>query len=361
VPRPARIFPLKKRHFGLALGSLFLVPALLVFGQSPTLGASLPDQTPSDTVGSIEGDSISVQGPMTVQVVNGLVKTILRSGSDIRVKSGRAEIDLVEGGRIVVCGPAHLTILKSGGALTLALESGTVHVYITHAPALTVYTPQIQAQPFAIGEGRQDALVGFDSPGAMCIRAKFGAIRLNQQFTGQKLIVPQGGDVMVTNGQLDAVQSGTGRCSCELEMASIPPPHMNTEASFLASAAESEPKPLAASGVGPPASPAGSSDQPIYHVFMPPLRYDANAKIQDVPDPHLIMLVRQVRVRPTLIFEGRVEGNPVVAENTSQQIIPAQRDSKEKMEAKKPPSQQASDSMVDRVKSFFRRLWSGNS
>jgi hypothetical protein len=192
--------------------------------------APLPDEVPSDTIGSIVGDSISVQGPMTVQVVNGTVKTILRSGSDIHVKSGRARIDLVEGGRIVICGPAHLTILKSGGALTVALESGTVHAYVNHGPALTVYTPEIQAQPIAIGEGAQDALVGFDTPRSMCIRAKSGAVRLEQQLTGQSLLVPEGGDVLLTNGQLDGVRVSSGRCTCELEEeAKIAPPHFEQE------------------------------------------------------------------------------------------------------------------------------------
>ena len=44
---------------------------------------------------------------------------------------------------------------------------------------------------------------------------------------------------------------------------------------------------------------------------MPPLRYDASAKVQDEPDPKLIVLVRRVRVRPTLIFQSRVEGDPL--------------------------------------------------
>jgi hypothetical protein len=322
--------------------------------------APLPDETPSDTIGAIEGNAIAVQGPMSVQVVNGLVKTILRSGSDIRVKSGRAQINLVEGGRIVICGPAHLTILKSGGSLTLALESGTVHAFLSHGPALTVYTAQIQAQPVAIGDGAQDSLVGFDTPGAMCVRAKNGAIRLEQQLTGQSVVVPQGGDVMVINGQLDGVRAGTGHCSCDLEIAKIAPPHMDNETAMIA-AKDNKPKPPTATGSETPLAPVISSDQPIYHVFMPPLRYDASAKIQDVPDPRLIILVRHVRVRPTLIFEARVEGNPVVAENPPPQVLAAPRAKTEKSESSKLANSQASASMVNRVKSFFRRLWSRSS
>jgi len=43
------------------------------------------------------------------------------------------------------------------------------------------------------------------------------------------------------------------------------------------------------------------------------LVYDANAKVQPEFDPRMIVLVRRVRVRPTLIFQGRVEGVAVAA------------------------------------------------
>src|ERR1700730_5883305 len=55
-------------------------------------------------------------------------------------------------------------------------------------------------------------------------------------------------------------------------------------------------------------------EEPVYQVFMPPLQYDAKTKVQAEFDPNLIILVRRVRVRPTLIFQGHVEGDPVVAQ-----------------------------------------------
>ncbi len=149
--------------------------------------AARPDEPPSDSVGVIDGEAIRVTGPMSVEVVRGQVRTVLRSGSDVRVKSGTARIDLVEGGQISICGPAHLSVLKSRGSLTIALDTGTIHVHIERDLALTVYTPQIQAQTVAIGNEPRDALVGFDTSGAMCIRANRGAVRVEQQLTGYKL------------------------------------------------------------------------------------------------------------------------------------------------------------------------------
>src|SRR5229473_716157 len=147
----------------------------IAFAAILAAGAALPDEPAWDTVGVIEGEAIVVSGPMSVEVVHGQVKTILRSGSDVRVKSGIARIDLVEGGQISICGPAHLSVLKSGGSLTVALDTGTIHAHIEHQTALTVYTPQIQAQPVAIGDESQDVLVGFDTPAVMCVRALRGA------------------------------------------------------------------------------------------------------------------------------------------------------------------------------------------
>jgi len=326
--------------------------------------AARPDQPPFDTVGAIDGDAIAVSGSMSVEVANGQVKTILRSGSDVRVKSGRARIDLVEGGNILICGPAHFSVLKSAGSLTLALDFGVIRAHIVHEPALTIYTAQLQARPVAIGDSPQDTLVGFDATGAMCIRASSGAVRLEQQLTGQNVIVPQGGDILVNNAQLDSLRSGAGHCTCESTIArSAPVVAPSPEVSTLATPEEirksqAEGK-RAVTQPDPPSAPA--REEPVYQVFMPPLSYDANAKVQAEFDPKLIMLVRRVRVRPTLIFQGRVEGEPVtVASSTPQTPSPVDAHSPQKSDPKA-AQPGADDSMFGRVRSFFRRLWTRSS
>jgi hypothetical protein len=317
-----------------------------------TAAAARPDNPSDDTVGTIEGEAIALQGPMTVEVVHGQITTVLRSGNDIRVKSGRARLDLVEGGQIAICGPAHLSVLKSRGSLTLALDTGIIHAHIEHQPALTIYTAQIQAKPLAIGDGPQDVLIGFDAPGAMCVRATSGAIRLEQQLTGQSVIVPQGGDIFLNNGQLEGLQNTAGHCACDLQIAKGDPPA--PEISRVATAEEIQQRDAEAKKT--PATPekpvAKAKEEPVYQVFMPPLSYDAHAAVQrDNFDPKLILLVRRVRVRPTLIFLGRVEGNPVTAQNTAAPSKPVPQTS-----TAAPP--QTDDSMVNRVRAFFRRLFS---
>jgi hypothetical protein len=329
-----------------------LLGASMALASGALLAAARSDNPSDDIVGTIDGDTIALQGPMTVEMVHGQIKTVLRSGNDIRVKSGRARLDLVEGGQIAICGPAHLSVLKSGGSLTLALDTGIIALHIEGKPALTVYTAQIQARPIAIGNGPQEALIGFEAPGTMCVKSSTGAIRLEQQLTAQNVIVPQGGDVLVKDGRLEGLQNTPGHCSCELQLAKdterVP------ELSRLATTDEIRQQELEVKKAPAPEKPPAAKEEPVYQVFMPPLSYDAHAAVQnDNFDPKLILLVRRVRVRPTLIFQGRVEEptappkaiaakavTPTPA--TSSAAAPAQND----------------DSLVNRVRAFFRRLFS---
>ena len=316
--------------------------------------AARPDETLSDSVGVIDGESVSVTGPMSLEVVNGQAKTLLRSGSDVRVKSGTARIDLLEGGQISICGPAHLSVLKSGGSLTVALDTGTIHVFIEHDLPLNIYTPQIQAHTVAVGGGPRDALVGFDSSGAMCVRANRGAVQLEQQLTGKNALLPQSGDVFIFNGQLENLRSSAGHCACELQSAKeTPPPQVGQ----LATAEEARKQGSEAKASKPTAAaePALATEEPVYHVFMPPLIYDAKAKVQPEVDPRMIVVVRRVRVRPTLIFQGRVEGIAVAAVTPTQPPAPAAAANAAK------PAAPASDSFVNRVRNFVHKLWPSSS
>jgi hypothetical protein len=318
--------------------------------------APAPDQPVGDAVGLIEGEDIAVTGPMSVEIVGGTAKTILRSGSDVRVKSGQARISLVEGGQISICGPAHLSVLKSGGAVTVALESGAIHARLEQEPALSVYTAQIQGRPVAIGDEPRDFLVGFESAGVMCVRTYRGAMHLEQQLSGQSVMVPQGGDVTLANGQIDSLGNGAGRCKCELQVAKAPavPPAGNGMPAASRENPNNETVANSADAAGTVEKPS-KKEEPIYTVDMPPLRFDANAKVQPEPDPRLMVIVRRVRVRPTLIFQGRVEGVVVAAAAAAPPQPPV---APARATPAAPPPQ---GSVIDRVRSFFRNLWTRGS
>jgi hypothetical protein len=415
--------------------------------------ADTPDKPVGDAVGTIEGDAIALQGPMSVDFVNGQVKTMLHSGNDIRVKSGQAQIDLVEGGKIAICGPAHLSLLKSGGSLTVALDTGVIHVHVEAGPSITVYTPQIQAKPIAIGDGAEDVLIGFDAKGVMCVRADNGAIRLEHQLSGQSVIVPQGGDILLNNGTLEGISNTGGHCECEIQIAKValPPPEVSriatpdeirqrdaakaAEAEAVKEAAENAASDRAAaekaaadklaadnaasenaaaraaaarataqqpaaqqaaaaqaqvassnSGgntVKPPvpwgegAAPAPvqkkietpKGTEPVYQVLMPPLSFDAKAAAPaDNFDPKFIVLVRRVRVKPTLIFKGTVEGETPVAKQVSDVKpvsttatvgpVPQSKGTSQTAPQSAKPAPPPDNSVVNRVRNYIRHLFS---
>ncbi|MGC1620784.1 MAG: hypothetical protein WA765_20005 [Candidatus Acidiferrum sp.] len=314
--------------------------------------AGTPDQPASDAVGVIEGEDISVTGPVSMDVVGGQTKTILRSGSDVRVKSGQARLSLVEGGQISICGPAHFSVLKSGGALTVALESGAIHARLEQAPALTVYTAQIQAQTVAIGDAPREILVGFENPGLMCIRTYRGALRVEQQLSGQSVMVPQGEDVMLVDGQIDTLSNGAGHCNCELQIAKAPaaPRPGNGTTAAAQETVSGDPAQNSSDAVtSTPDEKPAAKDEPIYQVDMPPLIFDAKAAVQPEPDPRLMAVVRRVRVRPALIFRGSVEDEPMAAAAATPPRPPVAN-----APAMTTPTQK---SMVERMRSFFRKLW----
>ena len=321
--------------------------AAVALAPSGTGRAAPPDEPPANVVGVIDGESIAMDGSLKLEVVAGQVRTVLHSGGNVRVNSGTARVDLAEGGQMAVCGPAHFSVLKSGGALTVALDSGTVRVRVEREIELTVYTPQFQARLVSIGGGAQEALVGLEPSGAMCVRAASGAVRIEQQLTGQSVLLPQGGNIVLTNGQIDSQRPGAARCSCELQRTPDAPP----EVSLLASAKQMRLK-KAAPAAEQPAAP----EEPVYQVFMPPLAFDASAQTQPEPDPRLILLARRVRVRPTLIFRGRVGGEEVASAAMTPPLAAAA--SSAAPAAHKPA---AGNSVVDRVRSLLHRIWTPSS
>ena len=54
-------------------------------------------------------------------------------------------------------------------------------------------------------------------------------IRLEHQLSGQSVIVPQGGDILLNNGTLDGISNTGGHCECEIQIAkeALPPPEVS--------------------------------------------------------------------------------------------------------------------------------------
>ena len=316
-------------------------------------------------VGRIEGDNISVRGEVHVVNENGRSYTAFSSGSQITVRSGRARIELATGGEIGVCGPARFSLVRAGASLTLALDYGRVRARVANPADLRIYTPQVQASPMA-AIGRADDLgVGLEENGKMCVLAASGALRLEPQFGGETIVVPQGTEAILQDGQLASLSAGARNCGCDALDAKreTPAPPVNSAVRIPLTASETAaapPAPQTAEKKAPQPPPSAPGEQPIWKIYMPPLTYDASAAnapgspakggIMPPPSAETALLFREVYVEPMIIWRGEVEAPSKKAPSTV--ATNAQAPDASAQPAKKP-------SFGARLSNFFRRMFGG--
>ena len=307
-------------------------------------------------IGRIEGDDLQVVTKTPSGEETNAAPTVVASGSDVTLRSGHALILLDSGGEISVCGPAHFKMVKASGAVTLALDYGRVHPSVESADTFTIYTPTIVATPISIAGGQRDMTLGLAQSGEMCVLTRVGAMRVVPQFSDQSVIIPQGGTVTLNGGQITSLKGAVDDCSCEFPRAlrqRLPPspasPTPEREVSELRHPVQPERKEAADSP-----KPPGTGEEPVYTVLMPPLSFDPNAPAPPPDaDPETILLVREVRMRSSVVYRGHV--NPA--------SVPAATTVAESSTPSKPGTNSGNDrpvgpqpGVLERVRSFIRKL-----
>jgi hypothetical protein len=324
----------------------FFAAALSAMVFAANAKAQDADQPPPGTVARVEGPEVSVDsGTALLGTTPSIPSVYLTNGSIVTVHAGRARMLLLAGGQVDICGPAKLTLLYSAGAVTLALNFGRIHVQLPSTATLRIFTPTIIATPLEISGGTRDITAGLDLNDSLCVRATSGALRLEQQFTGEDLIVPQAGEFFLANGKLIPVAGAPGSCQCEaLHVQSAPPPQipvmgisgrqnlaptpeppvteasatpppafpiaqpnvqlraleLNNDAHPVTQPAKSEPP-------TPPAVPTLATTMPDYKVIMPPLAFSpADPEAPDDSAGDVALIVRTVHVEPEWQFSGHV-------------------------------------------------------
>jgi hypothetical protein len=337
----------------LALGAVLACP-LLSRGQ----------QAPPGAVGRVEGNDVSVDNGTAADSAPAAAThgspSFVFNGSVLTVHDGKARLTLVAGGQVDICGPAKFTLLQSGASITLALNFGRIHLQLPASTPLRIFTPTMIATPLDIGGASREITAGLDMNDSLCVVASSGAIRLEQQFTGAGLIVPQSGEFFLSAGNLVPVAGTPGSCECTpMHVQSLPPPQipvmgvtsrdqLNVQQypSEAAPApptappnavAEKEPAPepnvqlriLAGANETHPILPAPKDAAPSppavyvpeYKIILPPLVYSASSSPAPPEDPAVeaVLLVRTVHVEPDYQFTGHVEAPHLdaVAQKTS--------------------------------------------
>lgn len=313
-------------------------------------GAAARAQAP-EAVGRIEGTTFTASGQVRVAREPGHNTTTLLSGSEVVVHEGHARLVLTDGSEVDVCGPAKLSLLKSGGAVTLALDYGRIHGRLAPSLPITVYTALATATPVSIASNQRDMVVGLEQQGDLCVNAVLGAVRLEHQLTGERVLAPQGAELTVPATSLNSITTAPGVCRCDAP----PQPVIVGVSKEAAEAAVAQPRPPApAPAVAPqpepqrapaaePPQPDRPREEPRVIAVMPPLTFDAKNPHPPRPArPEVVRLIREVRVQPATVFRGRVEPRKPAAQNAAATV------EKEKKRG-----------FGTRLKNFFRRLFGG--
>jgi hypothetical protein len=307
--RESRTFRFAAQFFRTAVALALLISA----------AAEIRAQSASELVGRVEGHDFVVENSIGEPVPAGELAEHLSSGNRLVVRSGQARIILEGGGDILICGAAQLELLKAQGAITIALDHGTLRVHVRKSDPVSVFTPLVLATTVSIGGGERDVTVGLEPSGEMCIRAKSGAVRIGQQLSGESLIVPQFGGLTLSGGQISAVSASAPGCTCEADVAKLAPPRANvTQIVPGENIAIADPSPhFSTQQIGAPLPQASSTsnadvppvvDNSTVTMLMPPLVF--NVSSPDEPDDaalETIALARSVRVREDTVIHGTVE------------------------------------------------------
>jgi hypothetical protein len=304
--------------------------------------ASAQDPPPG-TVGRVSGYDISVDSGASapVDTATNSPSIYVSNGSVVTVHSGSAHMVLATGGQVDICGPAKFTLLTSGAAITIALNFGRVHVLLPAATALRIFTPTIVATPIDISGNQRDITAGLDLNDSLCVRATSGALQLEQQFTGEDLIVPQSGEFFLANGKLVPVAGQPGSCDCALMQAkavTAPPPAIPL-LGITGHAAGAPTAPEVAANAAPPsnipvpqqnvqlrAMPLNNDTHPVTPpvkaapapaplavdadtmIIAPPLSFSAKEPQAPAESANEVaLLVRTVHVQPEWQFTGHVQ------------------------------------------------------
>lgn len=316
-----------------------LILAFALLWLSPPIARA--QDAPPGAVGRVQGQDISVESGTAANngTAHSAPSIYVLNGSVVTVHSAKARMTLFAGGEVDICGPAKFTVLLSGDAITLALNFGRVRVSLPSKASLRVFTPTIVGTPLEINGGTRDVTVGLNLDDSLCVLATSGAIQLANQFSDDKLIVPQAGEFFLNAGKLLPVAGKPGSCQCFadeprpstpspgpiLEQAvAIPAPPItqpktpvaeppaelkpvaepNIEYSMLAHANEEHPIERPVNDELTSAPPASV---PVYTVVLPPLIFLASSPTPPPdPGPDMAILIRQAQVSPDWEFSGHV-------------------------------------------------------
>ena len=228
----------------------------------------------------------------------------------------------------------------------------------------------IQASPISSAGRAGDVSVGLEETGKMCVHPAGGALRLEPQFGGDAIVVPQGMEATLQEGRLAGLAEGGQTCGCDALAAkrktSGPDTGLQTSVNLPSAATAAAEKEEAKKSPAPPATPPAPFEQPIWKVYMPPLSYDASAPngepagarpaVMPPPSAETALLFREVYAEPVIRLFGEVVEPPAKEAASAKPATDPPRPG-----ATDAPTPEKKPSFAARIGNFFRRLFGGKS
>src|SRR5262249_41718473 len=117
------------------------------------------------------------------------------------------------------------------------------------------------------------------------------------------------GEVTLPNGDLDALQPAPGNCSCDVVLAKDVAPKPAGPAGIELRVAEQKAEPIPIATAATETKKPDTEVKPTVTAVMPPLSFEAKPSPPPPnPKPEAVTMMQEMRVTPTVVFTGQVNG-----------------------------------------------------
>lgn len=135
----------------------------------------------------------------------GSVLPMVYDGTRIHLKSGRAELELLMGGRLNLCRDTDLTVQQPRSPFLFTLHSGRVAYDLSRSQGDLFLTPDFLIRVEPDPQARPEACrgeIGLESDGTICVRSDQGLLVITAQDYSETIAVPPGPGMRIVPGRI---------------------------------------------------------------------------------------------------------------------------------------------------------------
>jgi hypothetical protein len=135
----------------------------------------------------------------------GSVLPMVYDGTRIHLKRGKAELELLMGGRLNLCRDTDLTVQQPRSPFLFTLHSGRVAYDLPRSQGDLFLTPDFLIRVEPDPQARPEACrgeIGLESDGTICVRSDQGLLVITAQDYSETIAVPPGPGMRIVPGRI---------------------------------------------------------------------------------------------------------------------------------------------------------------